>query len=51
MEGQYSIFDYAPEEVKETLKMPLPDIGEFPQEVKLSFEKEVLGIYVSGHPL
>ena len=51
MEGQYSIFDYAPEEVKETLKTPLPDIGEFPQEVKLSFEKEVLGIYVSGHPL
>ena len=51
MEGQYSIFDYAPEEVKETLKTPLPDIGEFPQEVKLSFEKEVLGIYVSGPPL
>lgn len=29
----------------------LPDIGEFSQEELLSYEKEVLGVYLSGHPL
>ena len=28
-----------------------PDVGEFPKEMLLGFEKEVLGIYLSGHPL
>jgi len=35
--------------VKETEK--LPEIKEWPQAQKLSYEKEVLGFYVSGHPL
>ena len=29
----------------------MPDVGEYDQEMLLAFEKEVLGIYVSGHPL
>ena len=29
----------------------LPDVGEYEKEELLSFEKEVLGIYISGHPL
>jgi DNA polymerase-3 subunit alpha len=30
---------------------PLPDVGEYPKDMLLEFEKEVLGVYVSGHPL
>ena len=33
------------------LKSSLPDVGEFPKEALLGFEKEVLGVYISGHPL
>ena len=51
MAGQMSLFDIAPEETQASFKTNLPDVGEFPKEVMLSFEKEVLGIYVSGHPL
>lgn len=46
--GQMSLFDY--EGVSHTL-VPLPKVPEFSKEELLSYEKEVLGIYVSGHPL
>lgn len=49
--GQMSLFDFmAPEEKKE-FEMSFPDVGEYAKEVRLAFEKEVLGIYLSGHPL
>ncbi len=51
MVGQLSLFDIVEEEEKEGLALKLPDVGEYPKEMKLAFEKEVLGIYVSGHPL
>ncbi len=51
MAGQMSLFDLVADEDKEAFDVQLPDVGEFPKDVVLSFEKEVLGIYVSGHPL
>ena len=49
--GQLSLFDIASEEDKDEFDIRMPDVGEYPKEMMLSFEKEVLGIYVSGHPL
>ncbi|MEG1877171.1 MAG: DNA polymerase III subunit alpha [Lachnospiraceae bacterium] len=51
MAGQISLFDIASEEEKEHYDIKLPDVGEYAKEMKLGFEKEVLGIYISGHPL
>jgi len=51
MAGQLSLFDIAAEEQKEEFELRLPDVGEYDKEMKLTFEKEVLGIYISGHPL
>ncbi|MBP5659813.1 MAG: DNA polymerase III subunit alpha [Lachnospiraceae bacterium] len=49
--GQISLFDFVTPEDKDEFKESLPDVGEYSKEVMLQFEKEVLGIYVSGHPL
>ena len=49
--GQISLFDLAPKEIKEQFDIKLPEVGEYPKDMMLEFEKEVLGIYVSGHPL
>lgn len=51
MSGQMSLFDLVPEEDKKEYALKYPDVGEFPRELLLGFEKEVLGIYLSGHPL
>ncbi|NLL77634.1 MAG: DNA polymerase III subunit alpha [Clostridiales bacterium] len=51
MAGQLSLFDIVPEEEKEDYEIKMPDVGEYSKEMRLAFEKEVLGIYVSGHPL
>ena len=51
MAGQMSLFDLVSEEEKDEFDIKLPDVGEYSKEMMLSFEKEVLGIYVSGHPL
>ncbi len=51
MAGQISLFDLVSEEEKKEYEITMPDVGEFDKEVLLGFEKEVLGIYVSGHPL
>ena len=51
MVGQISLFDIVSEEQKEDFDIRLPDVGEYSKEMKLAFEKEVLGIYISGHPL
>lgn len=49
--GQLSLFDIVEEEQKEAFDIRLPDVGEYSKEMILGFEKEVLGIYISGHPL
>lgn len=51
MAGQMSLFDLADTDQKEEFDIRLPEIGEYPKEMLLAFEKEVLGVYVSGHPL
>ena len=51
MAGQSTLFDFVDEEDQEKYKMQLPDVGEYAKDQMLEFEKEVLGIYVSGHPL
>ena len=51
MAGQMSLFDIAGDEEKETYEVKMPDVGEYSREMLLGFEKEVLGLYVSGHPL
>ncbi len=51
MAGQMSLFDLVSEEEKEAYKVQYPNVPEFKKEIKLGFEKEVLGIYLSGHPL
>ncbi|MBR1860445.1 MAG: DNA polymerase III subunit alpha [Lachnospiraceae bacterium] len=49
--GQISLFDVVSDEDKEFFEVKLPDIPEYEPEIKLAMEKEVLGIYLSGHPL
>ncbi len=49
--GQMSLFDIVSEENKSQYEIPLPDVGEFDRQLLLEFEKEVLGFYISGHPL
>ncbi|MCM1101767.1 MAG: DNA polymerase III subunit alpha [Clostridium sp.] len=49
--GQISLFDIAEDEQKEKFDLRMPDVGEYPKEMLLAFEKEVLGIYISGHPM
>lgn len=51
MAGQISLFDIVSEEEKEDYEIKMPDIGEYSKEMMLTFEKEVLGVYISGHPL
>ena len=51
MAGQMTLFDIAPEEDKAEYEIKLPNVEEYDKEVLLCFEKEVLGIYISGHPL
>ena len=51
MSGQMTLFDFASEEEKKDYEIKYPDMEEYSKEIKLGFEKEVLGIYLSGHPL
>ena len=51
MVGQMTLFDLVSEDQKEEFQIRMPDVGEYSKETFLAFEKEVLGIYVSGHPL
>lgn len=51
MVGQMSLFDIVDEEQKKEFEVTLPDVGEYQKETMLAFEKEVLGVYISGHPL
>ena len=49
--GQMSLFDFAAEEDKEAFKVKIPVVAEYNKGDLLAFEKEVLGFYISGHPL
>lgn len=51
LSGQMSLFDLVSEDEKKDYEVSYPDVGEFDKELLLGFEKEVLGIYLSGHPL
>lgn len=51
MAGQMSLFDIADDEAKEDFEIKLPNVGEYKKSELLAFEKEVIGVYVSGHPL
>ena len=51
IEGQMSLMDLLSEEEQTSFQITYPDVGEYDKDQLLSMEKEVLGIYVSGHPL
>lgn len=51
MTGQMSLFDFMGEEEKKEYEIKMPPVGEYSKESRLAFEKEVLGVYISGHPL
>lgn len=50
-QGQLSLFDIAAEEDRVEYQITFPDVGEYSKEELLAFEKEILGVYISGHPL
>ena len=50
-EGQMSLFDLVSEEEKKEYQVSFPDVGEYSKEELLAFEKNILGVYISGHPL
>ncbi len=51
MTGQMSLFDMVSDDQKAEFDIPLPKVGEYEKETKLAFEKEVLGVYLTGHPM
>lgn len=51
MEGQMSLFDFVGEEEKADFQITFPKVGEYTKEELLAFEKEMLGVYISGHPM
>lgn len=48
--GQMSLFDLG-DDLKKDFEIKIPNVGEYTKEELLEYEKEVLGIYASGHPL
>ncbi len=51
MTGQMSLFDMVDDDQKADFDIPLPDVGEYEKETRLAFEKEVIGVYLTGHPM
>ena len=51
LEGQMTLFDFAGETEKKQFQITMPDMEEFPKNDLLAFEKEILGVYLSGHPM
>ena len=49
--GQMTLFDFMDEEEKQAFEIRYPNVSEYDKGTLLSFEKEVLGVYISGHPL
>ena len=51
MSGQMSLMDFLGEEEKNDFQIKYPDVEDYSKEDRLAKEKEILGIYISGHPL
>lgn len=51
VEGQLSLFELAGGQKAAEIEETYPELNEFPQKMLLAMEKEMLGLYVSGHPL
>ncbi len=51
MSGQMSILDLLGEEEKSQFQVRVPDVGEYDSDTLFAYEKEITGIYISGHPL
>ena len=49
--GQMSMFDMMSDEDREANEICMPDVPEYDRQELLQFEKEVLGVYISGHPM
>ncbi|MBU2592392.1 DNA polymerase III subunit alpha [Patescibacteria group bacterium] len=49
--GQTSFFSFSPGKEKETINDELTEVEEFPKEQLLRMEKELLGLYLTEHPL
>ncbi len=49
--GQGNLFDMMDEEEQSETKVQLPDIPPWSRRTRLAYEKEVLGFYLSDHPL
>ncbi|MDO4788267.1 MAG: DNA polymerase III subunit alpha [Johnsonella sp.] len=49
--GQMSLFDLVGESQRQSFRIQMPKEEEYSKEDLLAFEKEALGIYISGHPL
>ena len=50
-EGQYDLFGEAFATDNEVMAVDIPNLPEWPKRDKLGFEREMLGLYVSDHPL
>jgi DNA polymerase-3 subunit alpha len=51
MAGQMSLFDIVSDDLKADFEIKFPEVSEYSKEELLGFEKEVMGLYISGHPL
>ncbi|MCI6853887.1 MAG: DNA polymerase III subunit alpha [Firmicutes bacterium] len=52
IEGQMSLFQTASETMNtEAIGGKLPDVRPFPRDIQLAMEKEMLGVYLTDHPL
>ncbi|MBN7771998.1 DNA polymerase III subunit alpha [Clostridium aminobutyricum] len=52
IEGQMSLFQLHSEEMEvDSVAGKLPDIANFSQDLLIAMEKEMLGVYLTGHPL
>lgn len=49
--GQMSLFDFVEKDEATALKIKYPKVEEYDKQTLLAFEKEVLGIYITGHPM
>ncbi len=50
IEGQLSLFDFQ-DQIGGDTSIFIPEVNEYPDDVKLGYEKEMVGIYLSGNPL
>lgn len=51
MDGQISLFDLGDAVAPEPIEPEYPNVPDFPKSELLSMEREMTGVYISGHPL